>query len=126
MRLLPVRMALVGLVCLACGGNQPDSSGGSPESPEDIIVIVDNDFGSTIVAFAVFGAAAARRMGNVSAGEERHFTLPWSGAGFATQIQSVLNNRRITSNTTNLPPGAIVHVEINSSFRVTVQAFAVN
>lgn len=126
MRLHFVRMALVGLAYLACGGNQPDSSGGSPESPEDITVIVDNDFGSTVVAFAVFGSAAARRLGNVSAGEERLFTVPWSGAGFATQIESVLDNRRVTSNTTNLPPGAIVHVEVDSRFRPTVTAFAVN
>ena len=126
MRLHVVRMVLVGVVFLACGGNQADSSGGSPESPEDIIVIVDNDFGSTIVASAVFGTAAARRMGSVSAGEERKFTLPWSGAGFATQIQAVSTNRRVTSNTTNLPPGAIVHVEVDSNFRPTVTAFAVN
>lgn len=126
MRARLVRMALVALVGLACGGNQADSSAASPESPEDIILIVDNDFGSTIAVSVIFGAAAARRLGNVSAGEERKFTLPWSGAGFATQIESVARNRRVATNTTNLPPGAIVHVEVDSSFRPSVQAFAVN
>ena len=126
MRARFVLMALVGLAYMACGGNQPEGTAGSPESPEDITLIVDNDYGSTIVAFVIFGSAAARRLGNVSAGQEAQFTVPWSGAGFATQIESVLDNRRVTSNTTNLPPGAIVHIEVTSTLRPKVTAYKVN
>ncbi len=126
MRARFVRMALVGIVLLACGGNQPESTAGSPENPEDVTLIVDNDYGSTIAVYVIFGSASARRLGNVSAGQERQFTVRWSGAGFATQIESVLDNRRVASNTINLPPGAIVHVEVDSRFRPKVTAYKVN